>query len=63
MIMFIDDHHEAHGVEPICAVLPAAPSTGYDHAQTLASGAAPVAAGHVDFGLGLLLASAPTRSR
>ena len=27
MVAFIDDHHEAYGVEPICAVLPIAPST------------------------------------
>ena len=31
MIAFIDDHREAHGVEPICKVLPIAPSTY--HAQ------------------------------
>ena len=31
MIAFIDDHREAHGVEPICKVLPAALSTYYDH--------------------------------
>jgi hypothetical protein len=27
MIGFIDDHRKAHGVEPICKVLPIAPST------------------------------------
>jgi hypothetical protein len=27
MIAFIDDHREAHGIEPICKVLPIAPST------------------------------------
>ena len=32
MIAFIDDHREAHGVEPICRVLPIAPSTYHDHA-------------------------------
>lgn len=31
MIAFIDDHREAHGVEPICKVLPIAPSTYPDH--------------------------------
>ena len=31
MISFIDDHREAHGVEPICKVLPIAPSTYHDH--------------------------------
>ena len=29
MIAFIDDHREAHGVEPICKVLQIAPSTYY----------------------------------
>jgi transposase InsO family protein len=32
MIAFIDDHREAHGVEPICEVLPIAPSTYHAHA-------------------------------
>ena len=32
MIAFIDDHREAHGVEPICKVLPIAPSTYHAHA-------------------------------
>jgi putative transposase len=32
MIAFIDDQREAHGVEPICKVLPIAPSTYHDHA-------------------------------
>lgn len=31
MIAFIDDHREAYGVEPICRVLPIAPSTYRDH--------------------------------
>jgi transposase InsO family protein len=31
MIAFIDNHREAHGVEPICKVLPIAPSTYHDH--------------------------------
>ena len=31
MISFIDDHREAYGVEPICKVLPIAPSTYHDH--------------------------------
>lgn len=31
MVAFIDDHREAYGVEPICAVLPIAPSTYYAH--------------------------------
>lgn len=32
MIAFIEHHREAYGVEPICKVLPIAPSTYYDHA-------------------------------
>jgi putative transposase len=31
MIAFIDDHRDVHGVEPICRVLPIAPSTYHDH--------------------------------
>jgi len=31
MIAFIDDHRKAYGVEPICRVLPIAPSTYHDH--------------------------------
>ena len=30
MTAFIDDHREAYGVEPICSVLPIAPSTYYE---------------------------------
>ena len=32
MISFIEDHKVLHGVEPICRVLPIAPSTFYSHA-------------------------------
>jgi putative transposase len=31
MVEFIDEHRELYGVEPICAVLPIAPSTYYKH--------------------------------
>ncbi len=31
MIAFIDDHRDAYGVEPICRVLPIAPSTYFKH--------------------------------
>ena len=31
MIAFIDEHRGAHGVEPICKVLPIAPSTYHAH--------------------------------
>jgi len=32
MTAFIDEHRDAYGVEPICKVLPIAPSTYYTHA-------------------------------
>ena len=32
MIAFIDDHRGACGVEPICRILPIAPSTDHAHA-------------------------------
>jgi hypothetical protein len=32
MIGFVDDHREAYGVEPICRLLPIAPSTHHEHA-------------------------------
>ena len=31
MVKFIDEHRGEHGVEPICKLLPIAPSTYYDH--------------------------------
>ena len=31
MVSFIDDHRGSYGVEPICRVLPIAPSTYYGH--------------------------------
>ena len=31
MIAYIEDHKDRYGVEPICAVLPIAPSTYYEH--------------------------------
>jgi transposase InsO family protein len=31
MVRFIDEHRDAYGVEPICAMLPIAPSTCYEH--------------------------------
>jgi putative transposase len=37
MIAFIDDHLTAHGVEPVCKVLPIAPSTYHDPAAKLAN--------------------------
>src|SRR5690606_3576265 len=32
MIAFVDAHRDAYGVEPICRVLPIAPSTWHEHA-------------------------------
>jgi hypothetical protein len=37
---FIDEHREVYGVEPICKVLPIAPSTYYVHAARQANPAA-----------------------
>src|SRR5271154_6128065 len=37
MIAFIDDHRRAYGVEPICKVLPIAPSTYRAHAAKLSA--------------------------
>ena len=31
MIAFIDAHRDVHGVEPICKLLPIAPSTYHEH--------------------------------
>ncbi len=43
MTAFIDEHREVYGVEPICKVLPIAPSTYYRHATRQADpGKAPV---------------------
>ena len=33
MVRFIDDHRQTYGVEPICRVLPIAPSTYFRHKQ------------------------------
>jgi putative transposase len=33
MIAFIDDHKDRFGVEPICRLLPIAPSTYYQHSK------------------------------
>ena len=35
MKAFIDDHRDVYGVEPICRVLPIAPSTYHVHAARL----------------------------
>jgi putative transposase len=37
MKAFIDEHREVYGVEPICRVLPIAPSTSYEHAARQAN--------------------------
>jgi transposase InsO family protein len=33
MVAFIDQHKDQYGVEPVCSVLPIAPSTYYEHAK------------------------------
>jgi transposase InsO family protein len=33
MVDFIEEHREVYGVEPICAMLPIAPATYYEHAR------------------------------
>jgi hypothetical protein len=45
MIAFIDDHRQSYGVEPICRVLPIAPSTYHEHAGPAARSVAAVGAG------------------
>jgi putative transposase len=37
MMAFINEHREVYGVEPICRVLPIAPSTYYEHAARKAN--------------------------
>jgi hypothetical protein len=43
MVTFINDHRSVHGVEPICAVLPIAPSSYYEHKARQARTRAPTA--------------------
>jgi len=38
MVSFIDEQRELYGVEPICAVLPIAPSTYYERKAGVAHG-------------------------
>ena len=45
MVAFIDDHRGEYGVEPICAVLPIAPSTYYAHKAREADPVAALGAG------------------
>ncbi len=51
MIAFIDDHRGVHGVEPICKVLPIAPSTYHAHAARRADPAKGAARSRRDAGL------------
>ena len=39
MVAFIDDHRSSYGVEPICRMLPIAPSTYYEHKARAADAA------------------------
>jgi putative transposase len=48
MITFIDDHRQVYGVEPICRVLPIAPSTYYQHVARRADPARQPARGQRD---------------
>ena len=45
MIAFIDDHRQAYGVEPICKVLPIAPSTYHERVRAAARSRQAVGAG------------------
>ncbi len=49
MIAFIDDHCGAYGVEPICRVLPIAPSTYHAHAARRADPAKVVGVGEAEW--------------
>ena len=50
MTSFIDAEREAYGVEPICSVLPIAPSTYYEaKAREADSRRGPARAGYVSF--------------
>jgi putative transposase len=51
MIAFIDDHREAYGVEPICRVLPIAPSTYHARAAQRADPGKASARARRDVGL------------
>jgi putative transposase len=51
MIAFIDDHREAYGVEPICKILPIAPSTYHAHVAKRADPAKLSARGKRDMAL------------
>ncbi len=55
MIAFIDTHRTVHGVEPICRVLPIAPSTYYAHAARKADPAKAPARQHSDAALSLAI--------
>ena len=51
MVAFIDDHRDEYGVEPICTVLPIAPSTYYAHKARQADPALRSARAQSDEGL------------
>jgi putative transposase len=48
MIAYIDEHRDRFGVEPICQVLPIAPSTYYQHRRCPPSARAVVLQGAMD---------------
>ena len=51
MVSFIDEHRQVYGVEPICAVLPIAPSTYYEQKARQADPTRLPARAHRDAGL------------
>jgi len=51
MVAFIDEHRSRHGVEPICALLPIAPSTYYLHKKREVDPSAMPARHHQDLAL------------
>ncbi|CAO3360782.1 Mobile element protein [Azospirillum palustre] len=55
MIAFIDAHRAAHGVDPICRVLPIAPSTYHAHAARTADPAKAPARSRSDAELSLAI--------
>jgi hypothetical protein len=63
MIAFIDDHRAVYGVEPICNVLPIAPSTYHDHVAKRADPSRLSDRAKRDLGLKTVSASLPRTSK
>ena len=45
MVRFINDHRDQYGIEPMCAVVPIAPSTYFRHRARQVDPATPVRSG------------------